>query len=274
MYWIVGMTTGPDVKELDPKERFKASVKHNYDTRHEFLTRGNRCPNCVLVKTFCVCTQLAELAVGIDGYCVVVLMNQREQYRSSNTAKVIERVLGAKIFIDGLEEDWSQFVSLLKEYEQRMFLLFPSEESVEFSNLVLGSGNSTVTNGEVLIVVVDGTWRQARKLNQRIPSSVPRVRITPTTLSKFLCRRQTRVDRVCTAEALSLLLLDMGLEDASKNLDSGLSAVVEGFNMQCYGSALRPANMLKNPPQLLKPGADMLPRHPEALIGESVNSLS
>lgn len=272
MLYVLGMTTGPDVKALDPKERFKAAVKHNYDTRHEFLTRGNRCPNCVLVKPFCVCTQLANLAVAIDGYRVVVLMNQREQYRSSNTAKVIERVLGAKIFIDGLDEDWAKFESLLREYENRTFLLFPSEDSVEFSNLGSSSNNRFIS-GRVLIVVVDGTWRQARKLNQRIPLTVPRVRITPTTLSKFLCRRQTRVDRVCTAEALTLLLLDMGLDDASKNLDKGLSVVVEGFNMQCYGSTLRPANMLKSPPQVLKPGADLLPRHPEALIGESVISV-
>jgi DTW domain-containing protein YfiP len=187
-------------------------------------------------------------------------MNQREQYRSSNTAKVIERVLGGEIYIDGIDEDWQRFQALTDKYKGRCFVLFPSEESVEYTQL------DRIDVSDSLIVVVDGTWRQARKLNKKIDPSIPRVRITPTTLSKFLCRRQTRVDRVCTAEALSLLLEDMGKREASENLDTGFSVVVEGFNMQCYNKSHRPSNLLKHPPHLLKPGSNLPPRHPDALI--------
>ena len=259
------MKNGPDVKNFDPQDRFKVMVKHNYDSRSEFVQRGKRCPDCVLVKTFCVCEKLKNLSCQLPGYRVVVLMNQREQYRASNTAKVIERVVsGGQIFIDGLEDDWNQFQDLLKNYSGRTFVLFPSDSSVEYSELTSREDRSVEEEG--LIVVVDGTWRQARRLNKKIPQEIPRVKITPLTLSKFLCRRQTRVDRVCTAEALSLLFLDMGFEDASRKIDTGLSVLVEGFNMQCYGSTHRPSNMLKDPPQLLKSGSSLPPRHPDSLI--------
>jgi len=266
------MVSTPNVKLLEPQARFKALVKHNFDSRKEFIERGNRCPDCVLVKKFCVCESLKTLSCEVPGYRVAVLMNQREQYRSSNTAKVIERVVGGETYIDGLEDYWARFEALMEEYSGRSFVLFPSENSIEFESLQGYLKASDRKSKDVLIIVVDGTWRQARRLNQKISTHVPRVKITPTTLSKFLCRRQTRVDRVCTAEALSLLLLDMGFSEASKQMDAGISTLVEGFNMQCYGAALRPANMLKNPPQLLVSGSSLPPRHPDALIDDSLNA--
>lgn len=254
-----------NVKDLDPKDRFNAAVKRSHEAHRDFLVRGNRCPNCVLVKPFCVCEKLEALKCRIPEYRIAVLMNQREQYRSSNTAKVIERIVNGEIFIDGLDEGWNKFQALLEEYSGRVFVLFPSETSVEYSPEVVVGADGV----EKLIVVVDGTWRQARRLNLKIPKAIPRVRIQPSTLSKFLCRRQTRVDRVCTAEALALLLLDMEMEDPSTRLDTGLSELVECFNLQCYRSTLRPQRMLKHPPQLMAGGTTLPPRHPDSLIDPS-----
>jgi DTW domain-containing protein YfiP len=260
----------PNVKALNPNERQKALVQHNADALGQFIVRGNRCSKCVLVKTFCVCRKLEALSISVSGHSFAVLMNQREQYRSSNTAKVIESVVGGRIFIDGLGDVWERFERLISEYSGRCFVLFPSTDSTEYSEF--RSLSHVNEQEDVLVIVVDGTWRQARRLNKKIPSDIPRVKITPTTLSKFLCRRQTQVDRVCTAEALSLLLVDMEQCEASFRLDSGLSVLVEGYNMQCYGSSLRPAHMLKDLPHVLKKGNSLPPRHPDSRIDHSTVS--
>jgi DTW domain-containing protein YfiP len=208
----------------------------------------------MLKKVICVCEKLEALrgdsTMGVD---VVVLMNHKELFRASNTAKVIEKVLGARIYIDGNDEDWNELMNLIEHRISDTVILFPSDVAMTWDQLPCPTSKK-------LIIVLDGTWGQARRLNQKLPPSIPRVKILPTTLSRFLCRRQTQADRVCTAEALALLMTDIGLADQGSKLESGLQIVVEGFNMQCYNSTHRPVSLLKKGPQA------SLPRHPDSLI--------
>lgn len=200
-----------DLQAIEPKDRYKALVENQIAKRDKFMTSRNRCIGCALLNDFCVCTKLDALKVPDAPFDVAVIMNQKEMYRSSNTVKVIERVLNARVLVDGVENDKIDFENILNK-RKNILVLFPSEDSVEWPDFTSSqkSSASTVSEEKLLILIVDGTWRQARRLNLRIPADVPRVKITPTTLSKFLCRRQAREDRVCTIEALSLLLQDMG----------------------------------------------------------------
>ena len=250
-----------DLTGIAPQDRYKAMVQAQLDWRAEYMTAKARCENCVLMREFCVCSKLVALAVENPDFEVVVFMNQKEQFRSSNTAKVIRMVLNATILIDGVDADNAKLTDLMNERKDRCFVLFPSESASEWnisqvSQLVLPEGE------KILIIVVDGTWRQARRLNLKIPSEIPRIKIMPTTLSKFLCRRQTQADRVCTIEALALLLQDMGRTAESLQLDRGLATLLEGFNTQCFGSTCRPARALKDLPE----GKDLPPRHPDTLL--------
>lgn len=252
---------------LEPQERYRAVVRSHVDLRLKFLEAKNRCQKCVLKSEFCVCQRLQEMSQPDPSFTVVALMNQREQYRSSNTVKVIDGVLGGTTLINGVDEDERKFKELLEEYSGRCFVLFPSEDSVEYNQV---PAEKLPGSGKVLIIVADGTWSQARRLNLKIPSSIPRVKITPTTLSKFLCRRQTRADRVCTVEALSLLLNDMGKCEAATLLDQGLECLVEHFNMQVFGTVLRPESMLKDKPHKVDGQSTLPPRHPDSLIDVSL----
>ena len=252
---------GFDLRTMDPKQRYKALVEFQSTRHDEFMKSRNRCPKCVLLNDFCVCGKLDDLRIDSNRYRVAVLMHQKEMYRSSNTVKAIERVMGAEVFVDGLADDNERFNKLIAENRSNTIVLFPSEDASEWDTYKQASGNPE----RILIVVVDGTWRQARRLNYIIPAEIPRVKITPTTLSKFLCRRQATEDRVCTIEALSLLFQEIGETEISSHLDKGLSTIQEGYNSQCYGSTHRPSSMLKGGPN----GRVKLQLHPEALIVES-----
>jgi DTW domain-containing protein YfiP len=253
-----------DLGTLDPKERYKALVEFQTKRHVDFMESRNRCRNCVLLKDFCVCRTLDSLRIDNPAYTVAVLMHQKEMYRSSNTVKAIEKVIGADVFVDGLANDNERFNSLIADRKEHTIVLFPSEDSMEWGTYKTTLASS-VKSTRTLIVVVDGTWRQARRLNYLIPADIPRVKITPTTLSKFLCRRQAREDRVCTIEALALLFEDIGEPEISSRLDEGLTTIQEGYNSQCYGSTHRPSSMLKGAPN----GKVQLQTHPDSLIIES-----
>jgi DTW domain-containing protein YfiP len=62
------------------------------------------------------------------------------------------------------------------------------------------------------LILLDGTWDQARKLNKGIDASIPRVRLEQERLSAFALRKQHPTDRcrVSTCEALCVLLEELG----------------------------------------------------------------
>lgn len=247
------------VSELDPKDRQKSLVQAHVAKQKNFMVTRGRCDYCALLLSHCMCAKLEALALPEESldFSVAVIMNTREKYRSSNTAKVIEKVLHGLLLVDGIDQDERLLEKLLARNANKVFVLFPSESSVEYSHM-----DASQFSEIPLILVPDGTWRQARRLNQKIPANIPRVRVAPQTLSRFLCRRQTLPDRVCTVEALALLMADMGKDRESKQLELGLATVVESFNLQCFGSTHRPNHMLKQLPQ----GKDLPPRHPDSLI--------
>ena len=248
------------VRDFSPASRQQYMVEEHVGRRESFMERKGRCGVCALTVAYCVCGELNKLSLDNFSFSVAVLMNTNEKYRSSNTAKVIEKVLDAKLLISQVPADEETLDELLSKHAENCFVLFPSEDSQSFEDL-------PVFAEPPLIILLDGTWRQARRLNQRIPASVPRVKVNPNTLSQFLCRRQTMPGRVCTVEALSLVLKDMHFETESCQLEKGLNVLVEGFNKQCYGSSLRPPCMLKKLPA----GKNLPPRHPASLIDSDPN---
>lgn len=251
-----------DWDQIAPEDRYKHTVKTKGELREKFASTKNRCPACMLKSHICVCQKLSDLSLSSSScaFDVVVLMNHREQFRASNTAKIIEKVLNARIYIDGVDSDLEDLVLLIQERKEAALVLFPSEDATTWSEVEQRMKKISTT--KPLIIVLDGTWRQARRLNKKIPDDIPRVKITPQTLSQFLCRRQTQADRVCTVEALALLMTEMEEETAASHLEQGLKLVVEGFNMQCFNSSLRPVGMLKQVPS----GKSVPPRHPDSLI--------
>jgi len=250
-----------DLATLDPSERYKEVVKAKKEFCKKFAESKNRCAACMLKLSICICEKLDSLKVEVGKLPVdvVVLMNHKEWLRASNTAKIISRILGARVFVSGDAEDEAEFEALVSQRKQNSVVLFPSDVAVTWDEM---SHVEKKNDEATLVIVLDGTWGQARRLNQKIDDAIPRIKITPSALSQFLCRRQTQADRVCTVEAVALLMTEMGLNDASARLEEGLRIVVEGFNLQCYNTTHRPEHLLKKGPK----STANLPRHPNSLI--------
>lgn len=106
------------------------------------------------------------------------------------------------------------------------FVLFPSANSISVNaflerrkSLKLRNTSQNLKEGEreednvsdpLNVIILDGTWNQARCLDRRLPPELPRVKLSSSGLSRSHLRKQIGEGKVTTAEATLLLLQELG----------------------------------------------------------------
>jgi DTW domain-containing protein len=161
--------------------------------------RSPRCAGCRLLVGLCICGELAPLSIATP---LVIFVHALEVARPSNTAWLVGRVVSsAEVHVHGRAG-----VALPVVPPARWLALRPEGRRIEARDA--GAG----------LLLADGTWSQARHMNQRIPAlrdaepvrlegaaAVPRV-------------RRASGDRLCTAEAVARALALLGEGEASRRL--------------------------------------------------------
>ena len=241
----------PEVMAAPPEERERIMVKRRMELLAARSDRQQLCPKCSLMKSdllnTCVCDalgaiKLTRLPGRVDSFKFIVHMHVKERFRSSNSGKVIEQLYDAPVYLDSVPEDMVKMTKEIKDTgEENVFVLFPSEDAIT----VREAREKGMFLKCPTIIIVDGTWGQARRLNKNIPENVTRIKIEPSSLSKFACRTQTQSDRVCTVEAASILLEEMGFVKDQEILLEGLELVQRAFNVQTFHVVERPDDRQK-----------------------------
>lgn len=119
------------------------------------------------------------------------------------------------MFVSGIQEQEAAMLAKLKANPETSFVLFPSQDSISvkqfLSRFSKDNGSPSDSNGKgkekgkdlaesleslkvtdyppLNIVIIDGTWNQAKHLIYNIPPEVPRVHVDPTSPSLFLLRK-------------------------------------------------------------------------------------
>jgi DTW domain-containing protein len=154
-----------------------------------------RCRGCGLPPLGCLCSELPRLAVRTR---VVVLMHHIEQRRSTNTGRLVARLLeGAEIRVRG-EIEASSRPPLPGG---RRLVLYPGPGARELS--------PDDARGEpVLLLVPDGNWNQARRAFRRDPDAqgAEPVILPPGAPSRYSLRRPPGGAGVSTLEAVARAL--------------------------------------------------------------------
>lgn len=146
----------------------------------------------------CWCPHLVSLPTRTH---VVILQHPRERDMPIGTARMASLCLPNSELHVGI--DWSNAPALqraLSDPERPAVLLYPG-----------GSATDLMQNppkGPCTLVVLDGTWSQARKLLRSNPNleALPRVAFTPAKASEYRIRREPQDDYVSTIEALAEVL--------------------------------------------------------------------
>jgi DTW domain-containing protein YfiP len=135
---------------------------------------------------------------------VLLLQHPREQKTAIGTARLAHLCLPGSELHVGIEfEDHADVRAALAEAEaagRPPHLLFPGPRAIDLAEAKL--------DGPITLVVVDGTWWQARKLLKRNPrlAALPQIRFTPPAPSNYRIRREPSDDCVATVEAIAHVL--------------------------------------------------------------------
>jgi DTW domain-containing protein len=152
------------------------------------------CPRCQRPVRVCYCEHLTSVDTKTR---VVLLQHPREEDMAIGTARMASLCLPNSELHVGVDFQTSpELARALSDPERPAVLLYPSDDAVD----VLTAPPS----GPVTLVVVDGTWWQARKLVRVNPviARLPRYAFKAPTPSEYRIRREPDEAYVSTIEAL------------------------------------------------------------------------
>lgn len=152
------------------------------------------CPRCQRPVRVCYCEHLTSIDTRTR---VVLLQHPREEDMAIGTARMASLCLPNSELHVGVDFQTSpELARALSDPERPAVLLYPSDDAVD----VLTAPPS----GPVTLVVVDGTWWQARKLVRVNPviAKLPRYAFKAPRPSEYRIRREPDEAYVSTIEAL------------------------------------------------------------------------
>jgi DTW domain-containing protein YfiP len=156
------------------------------------------CERCRRPTSVCYCAHLVSLPTRTR---VVLLQHPRERHVPIGTARLAHLCLPDSALHVGVDFDDDQQVRAALAGDGRpTYLLFPGADALDLAE--------ARPEGPITLVVVDGTWWQARKLLKRNAAlrALPQLRFTPPAPSNYRIRREPADHCVATVEALALVL--------------------------------------------------------------------
>lgn len=168
---------------------------------------GGRCPRCALKLAVCACSLLGPLAVRTR---FVVLRHVREAEKSSNTARWAALLLpDCELRPWGARPDvaWLQDVGQPGDW-----LLFPDDSPPSCPQ------RPAVPPGRV--VVLDGTWRQVRRMLRALPAlqALPHLSVVARP-RRFGLRASPSPSHLSTLEAMSSAVAVLESETLAEAMD-------------------------------------------------------
>jgi DTW domain-containing protein YfiP len=155
------------------------------------------CERCRRPPAVCYCAYLPELATRTR---VLLLQHPRERHVAVGTARMAHLALPNSVLRLGLDFAVDPVVRAVLDEPRPAYLLFPGPAARDASELPRDQA--------ITLVVLDGTWSQARKLLKLNPflETLPQVAFTPGHESEYRIRRQPAAFCVSTIEALAEVL--------------------------------------------------------------------
>lgn len=152
-----------------------------------------RCQRCWVRDGFCICAKVPPLSPRTRLLCVRHL---RESYKSTGTVRIAQLALPKMALLDFSDDAQVTQTALEAVDLSKAWLLFPPEPGVPAR---------TPGPGELeTLVVLDGTWRQTRKMLKKLPAleQLPRLDLPPKLAPPIRLRESPSEDSRSTLEAI------------------------------------------------------------------------
>lgn len=152
------------------------------------------CMRCRRPQSVCWCRHLTSIPTRTR---ITFLQHPRERSVAIGTARMASLCLPNSELHVGV--DWDDSAALaraLADPSHPAALLYPADDAVDIVK--------DPPRGPITLVVVDGTWRQAKKIVRSNPrlAALPRYAFVPPSPSEYRIRREPKDSYVSTIEAL------------------------------------------------------------------------
>lgn len=179
----------------------------------------DRCGRCT--RKLCLCEAVGDPAANRTR--VTLVLHPREDTKRIGTAPLVLLGLRDARKVVVWPNDGEEHNAPPPGVGLHTALLFPGEGAVPLERL---AGKTAPRE----VVVVDGTWSQARSILDRVPwlASLPRVSLEPAAPSEYGIRRQPRRECLSTVECVVQTLAVLEPELETGHLLRGFRALRDG----------------------------------------------
>ncbi|HUS68388.1 MAG TPA: tRNA-uridine aminocarboxypropyltransferase [Kofleriaceae bacterium] len=167
--------------------------------------RRPMCARCRRPEVVCYCAHLPHLPTRTR---VLVLQHPREEWVGIGTARMAHLALPSSTLRVGVDFALDPVVVEALAGTTPSYLLFPGRDAVDVRSIASEAASEGAAGAPVNLVLLDGTWAQARTLLRLNPAigALPRIAFTPARPSDYRIRRQPAEFCVSTIEALAEVL--------------------------------------------------------------------
>lgn len=153
------------------------------------------CLKCFRPCSHCLCGLLAPF----EAHCnILILQHPAERRKYYSTAKLVTDLIVNSKRIRGIEFSEEQIAHQF--HSRKTYLLYPSADAVDCVDLPLSSNDT--------VIVVDGTWVEARKILKKSPhlKLFQHLTFQAPLVSNYQIRKQPKVNYLSTIESIGHLL--------------------------------------------------------------------
>ncbi len=174
-----------DILNLPGHAREAVGIARHLDTRLQAFRRNNDCPRCWMQRAHCICSQCPPVPIPAPIRRIFLIVHHKEIALKVDTAKLILAAFPqeCRLVVGGIgpeyQDSMQEMLSAIEQAPHRCLLLFPDETATTYEDLLeeLRLDCSTKEDEDIGwdLIVLDGTWAQARKFSQRyFPEGGPR----------------------------------------------------------------------------------------------------
>lgn len=178
----------------------------------------SRCDECRLPLPSCICSFQKTVVAGVE---FVVLMHRNETYKPTNTGRLIASTIANTRTIQWQSrlEAGEELQDLLSDSRYQPIIVFPPSD--DYFERMISVPQPPELAGKPLFILLDGTWRQARRMFRHSVylQNLPVISLDKARTSAYALRKAIHEGQLCTAEVASALLLQIGEVQAGEALD-------------------------------------------------------
>lgn len=181
-----------------------------------------RCRFCRMLGRLCVCPLIPDPPLATRTR-VVLVMHRAEMSKSTNTGHLATSCLAnSEIIVRGHKGKPS--ARLAWDEAVQPLLLFPFEDATPIAHAV-----RILDARPVVLIVPDGTWRQASKVRRRVPglADLRCVSVSGEAKHPYRLRAEAHAQGLSTIEAIGRAMAVLEGEDVQRALERVFRSMVE-----------------------------------------------